>query len=423
MSADVLAVRLDSDGDVLLSGPAIRALAAGAARTGGHVDVLASSAGRAAARLLPGVRDVLTFDAPWSGYAPPPLDRAEVLRLVETLAARRYAAAVVFTSFHQSPLPMALLARLAGIGHVAGTSDDYPGSLLDVRHRRPDGLHEVEAALDLARAVGFPADPGDDRLRVRGPLPDVRHLLPFPTEPAGADGADGADGDVPYVVVHPGASVPARAPAPDHARAIVAALVERGHRVVVTGGPGETALAAHVADGPVAGPFAGPVTGHGAGPVAGHGAARVVDLSGRTDLPGLAAVLAGARCVVVGNTGPAHLAAAVGTPVVSLFAPVVPADRWAPWGVPTAVLGDQSAACRGSRARECPLPGHPCLTGIDPQDVVDAVERLARPPALATSRSHPSHQPGPTQPRPTQPHPTDAPSARGPAPETAEVVA
>lgn len=363
MTADVLAVRLDSDGDVLLTGPAIRALAARAAEHGGQVDVLASSAGRAAAELLPGVRDVLVFDAPWSGYMPPPLDRAEVLGLVETLAARRYASAVIFTSFHQSPLPMALLARLAGIGHVSGTSEDYPGSLLDVRHRRPDGLHEVEAALDLARAAGYPTPTGDegapdDRLRVREPLPDVRDLVPTG----------------PYVVVHPGASVPARAPAPDHARDMVAALADAGHRVVVTGGPRETDLAAHVADG------------------------RATDLSGRTDLAGLAAVLAGAACVVVGNTGPAHLAAAVGMPVVSLFAPVVPVDRWAPWGVPTVVLGDQDAACRGTRARECPVAGHPCLTGIAAGDVVAAVERLT------------TASPG-------------TPTAPGRAPETAEVVA
>jgi len=334
--ADVLAVRLDSDGDVLLTGPAVRALAHGAAARGGSVDVLASPAGTAAARLLPGVRDVLTFDAPWSGYRPPSVDEAGVLDLVGTIAAHRYAAAVVFTSFHQSPLPAAMLAKIAGVGHVAGTSEDYPGSLLDVRHLRPEGLHEVEAALDLARAAGFPDPPDGDRLRVREPLPDVTHLVPA----------------VPYVVVHPGASVPARAPSPDHARAVVGALAAQGWRVVVTGGPTETALAAHVAGG------------------------RATDLSGATDLAGLAGVLAGARCVVVGNTGPAHLAAAVGTPVVSLFAPVVPAGRWAPWRVRSVVLGDQAAACAGTRARECPVPGHPCLTGVAPADVADAVTRL-----------------------------------------------
>jgi ADP-heptose:LPS heptosyltransferase len=79
---------------------------------------------------------------------------------------------------------------------------------------------------------------------------------------------------------------------------------------------------------------------------------------------------------VAANTGPAHLAAAVGTPVVSLFAPVVPAVRWAPYGVRHVLLGDQHAACRGTRARECPIAGHPCLSSVDPADVVAAVEEV-----------------------------------------------
>ncbi len=89
-------------------------------------------------------------------------------------------------------------------------------------------------------------------------------------------------------------------------------------------------------------------------------------------------MLAGAEAVVVGNTGPAHLAAAVGTPVVSLFAPVVPPQRWAPYGVPLVVLGDQDAACRGTRARSCPVPGHPCLDSIEPNEIVAAVHKLRR---------------------------------------------
>jgi ADP-heptose:LPS heptosyltransferase len=80
--------------------------------------------------------------------------------------------------------------------------------------------------------------------------------------------------------------------------------------------------------------------------------------------------------VVVGNTGPAHLAAAVGVPVVSLFSPVVPAVRWRPWGVPQVLLGDQGAACAGSRARVCPLPGHSCLDAVSVGEVLAAVERL-----------------------------------------------
>ena len=135
-------------------------------------------------------------------------------------------------------------------------------------------------------------------------------------------------GEGPYVVVHPGATVPARAWPPLHHAAAVELLEGAGHRVVVTGGPGETALTATVA-----------------GPSA-------IDLGGRTDLSTLSGVLANADVVVTGNTGPAHLAAAVGTPVVSLFSPVVPAVRWAPYGVPLELLGDQNAPCRLSRARD-----------------------------------------------------------------------
>uniref|UniRef100_UPI0035259D52 glycosyltransferase family 9 protein n=1 Tax=Streptomyces sp. PU_AKi4 TaxID=2800809 RepID=UPI0035259D52 len=92
------------------------------------------------------------------------------------------------------------------------------------------------------------------------------------------------------------------------------------------------------------------------------------DLGGRTGAAELAGVLAGAACVVTGNTGPAHLAAAVDTPVVSLFAPVVPAERWRPYGVPYVLLGDQDAPC--------PVPGHPCLDTVTALDVVAAVDKL-----------------------------------------------
>ena len=71
------------------------------------------------------------------------------------------------------------------------------------------------------------------------------------------------------------------------------------------------------------------------------------------------------------------MAAAVGPPVVSLCAPVVRGVRWAPYRVPTVLLGDQDAPCRDSRARVCPVPGHPCLASVSPEDVVAAVDKLA----------------------------------------------
>jgi ADP-heptose:LPS heptosyltransferase len=335
----VLAVRLDNDGDVLLAGPAIRALAHGA----GRVTLLCGPRGRQAAALLPGVDELVVWRAPWIDPEPEPVGRAEVDALVDRLAALRIDAAVVFGSFHQSPLPTALVLRMAGVPFVAATSVDYPGSLLDVRHRIPDDVHEVERSLDLAASAGFALPPGDDgALAIRRDQDAARER-----------------GD--HVVVHPGASVPARAWAPERNAELVRAFVAAGRRVVVTGAPGEEGLTARVA-----------------GPPGEH----VTDLGGRTRLAGLAEVLASARCVVVGNTGPAHLAAAVGTPVVSLYAPTVPAVRWRPWRVPHELLY-ADVPCAGCRARNCPVAGHPCLGAVTVDDVLAAVERLAPVEALA----------------------------------------
>src|SRR5690606_444645 len=159
------------------------------------------------------------------------IEQADVVRLVARIAAAGVDEAVIFTSFHQSPLPLALLLRLAGVRRIAAISDDYPGSLLDLRHRVPLGIPEPERALSLAAAAGFSLPPDDEpRLRLRSDL--LSHRQRHETG---------------YVVVHPGSSVPARACPPDRCTAIVAALAAAGHRVLVTGGPAESELSAAVA--------------------------------------------------------------------------------------------------------------------------------------------------------------------------------
>ena len=336
----VLVARLDSAGDVLLAGPAVRAVAAGRAGRPNEVLMLCGPQGTAAAQLLPGVTDVFTWASPWIVDPAPPVTEDHLAVLCDWVRGRQIEEAVILTSFHQSPLPLAMLLRLAGVERITAASTDYAGSLLDARLKPgedfPEDQPEAERALQIAAAAGYRLPANDDgRLRVRD-VPDVGWLV----------------GAEPYIVVHPGAAVPARAWPPLHHAAAVELLIAAGYRVVVSGGPAEAELTATVA-----------------GPDA-------LDLGGRTDLQSLSGVLAGASAVVTGNTGPAHLAAAVGTPVVSLFAPVVPAVRWAPYKVPLELLGDQNAPCRLSRARVCPVPGHPCLSSVEPEEVVAAVQRL-----------------------------------------------
>ena len=331
----VMVVRPDNNGDVLLAGPAIRAVAASGAR----VTLWHGPRGRGAAHLLPGVDDWMEAELPWIDPDPSPVTFAWADEVVQEIARREVDRAVVLTSFHQSPLPTAMLLRMAGVAFVGATSVDHPGSLLDVRHRIADDVHEVRRALDCVRACGYVLPPGDDAsLRVR----DLGAGNPVGTDP-------------PYLVVHPGASVQARAwHAEGYARA-VRELREDGWRVVLTGGPDERDLVEAIR----------PRDDDG-----------VISLAGACGWPELAAVLRDAEAVVVGNTGPAHLAAAVGTPVVSLFAPTVPAVRWRPWQVPTVLLGDQDVPCAGCRATTCPIAGHPCLGTVDPLEVRAAVRGL-----------------------------------------------
>jgi ADP-heptose:LPS heptosyltransferase len=342
----VLVARLDNAGDVLLTGPAVRAVAAGAE----HVTFVASRTGRAAAELLPGVDAIIEFDAPWVGFAPPPVDGDVVDAFVDAVRTAAIDKAFVCTSSHQSPLPLALLLRLAGVPWIVATSRDYAGSLLDLRRRPVAGdEHEVVRALDLVERAGFALPGGDDDgLRLRAPLPQWRHF------------------EEPYVGVHPAASVAARAIDTPRAAAIVDALVDEGWCVAITGSPSEREITRAVA---------------GASP-----RGNVVDLAGETDFATLAGVIAGANALVCGNTGPAHVAAAVGTPVVSVFAPVVPAARWRPWRVPAVLLGDQDIGCAGCRARTCPYPGQPCLTEVTSDAVVRAVGALAGRPRRLASR-------------------------------------
>ncbi|MGV0775378.1 glycosyltransferase family 9 protein [Mycolicibacterium elephantis] len=334
--SNAVVARLDSAGDVLITGPAVRAVAA-------HHDgvmFLAGPRGRAAAELLPAVDEIVEWQAPWVDFDSPELTAGHVEALIKHLRDVAPERVYIFTSFHQSPLPLALICRMASVGWIGAISEDYPGTLLNLRHHVEDGVPEPERALSLVRAAGCELPAGDDgRLCVRTP-PQLPRTLAEKL------------GDTPYVVFHPGAAVPARRPTAVRSAGMVAALTAAGHRVVVTGDESERDLTAAVAGD------------------------AAIDLGGYTSLATLAAVYARARVVIAPNTGPAHLAAAVGVPVVSLFAPVVPAEQWLPYGPNVIRLGDQHAPCRLTRARSCPVDGHPCLDGITDGQLCGAVDRM-----------------------------------------------
>jgi lipopolysaccharide heptosyltransferase II len=348
---DILVVRLDNLGDVLMTSPAIRAIRA--SNPLARITLLASPGGAAAVPHLPEIEDVIEFDAPWvkgrSGAAPAGLQGAAERYLIQQLSLRRFDAAIIFTVCTQSALPAALLCYLAGIPLRLAHARENPYDLLTDVVRDPalapgaaPALHEVERQLALVGQVGFRAV--DDRL--------VFDVLPI--ERAGAERKlvrAGIDVARPFIVVHPGASAPSRRwPAEDFGRA--ADLLAHDHQIVFVGGAGEADLVAQ-ARGVMQRPAA--------------------ELVGTLSLGELGAVIDRAALVLCNNSAPAHIAAALDTPVVVLYA--LTNLQHKPWRVPARVLY-RDVPCRNCLKSECPEGHHGCLVGVRPARVAAAAREL-----------------------------------------------
>ena len=107
---------------------------------------------------------------------------------------------------------------------------------------------------------------------------------------------------------------------------------------------------------------------------------RAADLTGKTDIAVLAAVLKGAFLVIANDSGPAHLAALTGSAVVSIFGrkePGLSAARWRPLGRHSAVV-QKDAGCVVCLADECPI-GFECLKALQPIEVLEKARGLLAP--------------------------------------------
>jgi len=343
---DILCVRLDTIGDVLMTTPAIRALKESVA--GRRITLLTSRAGAAAASLVPEIDNVIVYDAPWLKATPTRADSRHEYAMAELLRERRFQAAVIFTTFSQSALPSSLLCYLADIPLRLAHARENAYQLLTTRivEREPENgiRHEVERQLDLVASVGCRT--ANHRLSLRVPQDDrarVRALL------ASLDIGDGC----PWLVVHPGASAPSRRYPPELFVEALTLVVERtGASVIVTGDASEHELVSQVCAG---------IPG------------RPHELAGVLTLGELSALIAEAPVLLTNNTGPAHVAAAVGTSVVDLYALTNP--QHTPWMVRSHVLS-HDVPCRNCFRSVCPELHHQCLRGVPPEQVADAVCEL-----------------------------------------------
>ncbi len=340
--ARVLAVRLDNVGDVVMLGPALRALRAAWPRT--HLTLCASPAGATVAPLLPWVDEVHQERVVWQDAGGRmPLDPEREQALVGRWRDGGYDAALIFTSWSQSPWPAAYAAYLAGIPVRVGESKEFGGSLLThVAPSLPDRAHQVDRNLHLLDVLGIE--------------PAGRHLeLAVPLAAEAQAGALLAGAGRPLVVAAPGASCPARRYALDRFRSVVETLVSEGVAVAVVGAAGEAEMLRAIRSVPGA-----------------------IDLVGRTSLPVLAAVVAAADVVVANDSGPMHLADAFARPQVVLYSGTELESQWQPRRSPHRLLRVPTP-CSPCHAITCPFAME-CLD-IGPGEVVAAALEL-----LATTR-------------------------------------
>ena len=342
----ILLVRLDNIGDVVLLSPAIAAIRQ--ACPDAELTLLASPAGALAAPLLPAIDHVIEHRASWQQLDPGAVEASTERALIEQLRAEAFDAAIIFTSFSQTPVAAAYACYLAGIPlRAAFNGDAFSGELITHAVSSAEAPeHQAERAAFLVGELGLPLS--DTRLRLAVPR----------AARAEADDALSTVGIGPlasYVAIVPGASASARRYSAERFAEVARDHARRGEHVVVVGSARETSLVDEITE------------------RAGDG---VSGLAGRTSVPALAALIQRARLVVANNSLALHLADAFGTPVVSTYAGTDPASYWGPRRAPHRLI-TAPADCAPCFRITCNR-GHECLD-IPAHSVVAAGMELLEP--------------------------------------------
>jgi len=283
----ILVVRLSSMGDVVHALPLARNAALSGAEVGWVVEPRFAG-------LLEGSPDVARlFLADTRSWRRRPF-AAETRREIARLAADTRAFAPDLVLDAQGLYKSAFIARLSGapvVGFAAGARREPLSALLAGVGVRPgpDARHVVDRNLALLQPAGIP---------VRKRAPDARHLLASPRPEADAFLAALPRS---FAVLHPGAARVEKTWGEERFARLALSLAENGIAAVVSWGPGEETLADRLV-------------------ALAPGARRAPLL----DFAGLARLGARARLFVAGDTGPLHLADAMGTPTLALFGPTDP---------------------------------------------------------------------------------------------------
>jgi heptosyltransferase I len=239
----------------------------------------------------------------------------------------------------QGAIRSAVIARMSGCARRIGEAKprEWPAQWLFTERVVTHGAHVIEQDLELASSVA-----GDELSIVAPLLPVDPEAEAWCTTWLSTTFSEAAR---PIALITPGAGWGAKRWPPERYAAVAAGLAERGLHVVVNAGPGEEPIAAAIATG---------------------GAVALT-----ATLPQLIALTRRVALCIGGDTGPLHLASALGRPVVGIYGPTDP-SRNGPYGTRARVLRSPESKRDHSR-RDAPDPG---LLTISPEDVLRAADEL-----------------------------------------------
>jgi ADP-heptose:LPS heptosyltransferase len=346
---NILCIRADNMGDVLMSSPAIAALKE---TFGCRITLLTSSMGAVVGPMIPEIDEVITADLPWvklQGGSDPEL----LLQLTAKLRKRQFDGCVIFTVYSQSSLPAALMAFMSGIPRCLAYCRENPYHL--VSNWLPDEepysfiVHQVERDLALVQSIGA----GTENLSLRVALSkSVSNAMQNKLVNLKVQTAEG------FVILHAGVSEDKRK-YPGHLWIEIGKLIrdEMGLKLILTGSLSER---------------------HEIEMIRSEIGPGAYNTCGDFSLEEFAGLIKASISVISVNTGTVHLAAALKKPLVVLYARTNP--QHIPWMVPHRILDYSIPRGAASKNRvisyvngryyreEVPFP--------TPRQVVDALKDL-----------------------------------------------
>src|SRR5215204_4251608 len=335
----ILLLRLERIGDLVMALPAIAAVRALAPSA--HIDLVVGSWNAPLAGAIPCVDEVHPLDAQWLSREGGGLGLAQLLKTAAGWRRSHYDMALNF----EPDIRSNLLVATSGARWTAGYRSAGGGPLLDEAYDYDRASHTTDNAVRLVTTV-FAADAP----------PQAQPLIEIPAEHRARARALVGTGRRPLVAMHVSGGRPVKQWDParfaDVARRLAAA---RGATILLTGSAADRPLVEQV--------------------TRELPAAAAVDATGEADLLTLAALLDDAELLITGDTGPMHVAAAVGTPIVAVFGPSDP-NRYAPRGPKDRVIRVDLPCAPCNRIRLPParctgvIPD--CLALVTPDRVLDA---------------------------------------------------